>query len=233
MFFFDWTLILIIPAFFLALWAQGKVKSTYAKYSQVRSAAGMPGAEVARSILDRNGLHDVKVDEVEGQLSDHYDPRTKTVNLSRSNYRDASLAGLAVAAHECGHAIQHATSYAPLAFRTAFVPVASLGSSLAIPLFFIGFLFSAGGAGGLMILMDIGILFFAAAVLFHMVTLPVEFDASRRALALLGNTGYLSGQEVGGARKVLNAAAWTYVAAASMAVLQLIRLLVLRGAVSD
>ncbi|MFO7769309.1 MAG: zinc metallopeptidase [bacterium] len=233
MFFFDWTMILIIPAFLLALWAQGKVKSTYAKYSQVRSDAGMPGAEVARSILDRNGLHDVDVEEVQGELSDHYDPKSKTVRLSTGNYRNASLAGLAVAAHECGHAIQHARSYAPLAFRTAFFPAASLGSSLAIPLFFIGFLFSAGGSGGLTILMDIGILFFAAAVLFHMVTLPVEFDASKRALALLGSTGCLSKQEVGGARKVLNAAAWTYVAAASMAVLQLVRLLVLRGAVSD
>lgn len=233
MFIFHWTFILLIPALLLAMWAQGKVKSTYAKYSQVRSDAGMQGSEVARSILDRNGLHDVDVEEVQGELSDHYDPKNKTVRLSTGNYRNASLAGLAVAAHECGHAIQHARSYAPLAFRTAFFPAASLGSSLAIPLFFIGFLFSAGGSGGLTILMDIGILFFAAAVLFHMVTLPVEFDASKRALALLGNTGYLSKQEVGGARKVLNAAAWTYVAAASMAVLQLVRLLVLRGTVSD
>lgn len=226
MFFLDWTFILIIPALILAMWAQGRVKSAYAKYSQVASSAGMTGQQVARSILDRNGLQQVEVREVQGQLSDHYDPRSKTVNLSSSNYRQASLAGLAVAAHECGHAIQDAKGYAPLAFRSSFAPVAGIGTNMAFPLFFIGFLFSASG---LAILMDVGIIFFAGAVLFHLITLPVEFDASHRALVLLGNSGYMTQQEVGGARKVLNAAALTYVAAASVAILHLVRLLVLRG----
>lgn len=230
LFFFDWTFFLLIPALILALWAQGRVRSAYRKYSQVAAAAGLPGAQVARQILDRNGLSGVKVEEVAGELSDHYDPRSRTVRLSTNNYRQASLAGLAVAAHECGHAIQHDKSYAPLAFRTAFFPVAGFGSSMAIPLFFIGFIFSAGGSVGLAWLMDVGILLFAFAVVFHLVTLPVEFDASRRAMAMLGTSGYLSQQEVGGARKVLNAAALTYVAAATMAVLQLLRLIVLRGA---
>jgi uncharacterized protein len=233
MFMFDWTLYLIFPALALALWAQHKVRSAYTKYSQVASEAGLSGARVARSLLDRNDLHDVQVEETPGQLSDHYDPRSRTVRLSSHNFRNASLAGLAVAAHECGHAIQHARNYAPLALRTTFVPVASLGSRLAIPLFFIGFLLAAGGAGGMVFLMDLGIFFFAAAVMFHLITLPVEFDASRRALLLLGNTGYLTQHEVGGARKVLNAAALTYVAAATMAVLQLVRFIVLRGMLRD
>jgi len=228
-FFFDWTFYLLIPALLLALWAQGRVKSAYARYSQVAAAAGMPGATVARQLLDRNGLQNVGIEEVPGDLSDHYDPRTRTVRLSAANYHQPSLAGLAVAAHECGHAVQHAKAYAPLAFRTAFFPVAGFGSRMAIPLFFIGFLFSAGGGGNLTVLMDIGILLFAAFVVFNLVTLPVEFDASRRALAMLQGSGYMSQTEVGGARKVLNAAAWTYVAAATMALLQMVRLIVLRG----
>jgi Zn-dependent membrane protease YugP len=207
MFFYDPTWLLLIPALLLALWAQSRVKTTYARYSQVASAAGVPGARVARELLDRNGLHEVRVEEVTGQLSDHYDPRSRTVRLSSDNYHQPSLAALAVAAHECGHAVQHARSYAPLAFRTGLFPVASLGSSLAIPLIIIGFLFGSGGAGGSLLLMDLGIVFFAGAVLFHIVTLPVEFDASRRALSLLGNTGYLNQQQVGGARRVLHAAA--------------------------
>lgn len=229
MFFFDWTLPLMIPALILAFWAQRKVRSAYARYSQIASAAGIPGARVARQLLDRNGLQNVGVEEVQGELTDHYDPRTRTVRLSTVNYRQPSLAGLAVAAHECGHAVQHAKAYAPLAFRTGFFPVANLGTRMAFPLFFIGFFFGAGGSAGLGVLMDVGIIFFAAAVLFHMVTLPVEFDASRRAMAMLQGSGYMSQAEIGGARRVLNAAAWTYVAAATMAVLQLLRLLVLRG----
>ncbi len=229
MFFFGWTFFLLIPAFLLALWAQRKVKSAYAKYSQVAAAAGVPGAEVARRLLDRNGLHDVAIEEVQGNLSDHYDPRTRTVRLSAANYRQPSLAGLAVAAHECGHAVQHAKAYSPLAFRTAFFPVAGFGSRMAMPLFFIGFIFSSGGSAGLTVLMDIGILLFAAFVVFNLITLPVEFDASKRALVMLQSSGYMSQTEVGGARKVLNAAAWTYVAAATVAMMHLIRLIVLRG----
>jgi Zn-dependent membrane protease YugP len=229
MFFYDWTFFLLIPAFILALWAQMKVKSAYRKYSKIESASGMAGSEVARQILDRNGLQDVQVEAVEGQLTDHYDPRTRTVRLSIENYQNASLAGLAVAAHECGHAVQHAKSYAPLAFRTGLFPVARVGSTLAVPLFFIGFLFSYGGGAGFTVLMDVGILFFAGAVVFHLVTLPVEFDASRRALVMLHSSAYMSKTEVKGARRVLNAAAWTYVAAATIAILHLVRMIVLRG----
>jgi Zn-dependent membrane protease YugP len=229
MFYFDWTFFLLIPAFMLALLAQGRVKSAYRKYSQIAAAAGMAGSQVARQLLDRNGLQDVQVEAVEGQLTDHYDPRTRTVRLSSDNYQHASLAGLAVAAHECGHAVQHAKSYAPLAFRTGMFPIANFGSRAAIPLFFIGFLFSYGGGAGFTVLMDVGILFFAGAVLFHLITLPVEFDASRRALVMLHSSGYMSQTEVKGARRVLDAAAWTYVAAATIAVLHLVRLIVLRG----
>lgn len=230
MFFYDWTFFLLIPAFILALLAQRKVKSAYAKYSKIASASGMAGSQVARQILDRNGLQDVQVEAVEGRLTDRYDPRSRTVRLSSDNYQHASLAGLAVAAHECGHAVQHAKSYAPLAFRTGLFPIANIGSRAALPLFFIGFLFSYGGGAGMTVLMDVGILFFAGAVLFHLVTLPVEFDASRRALVMLHSSGYMSQTEVKGARRVLNAAAWTYVAAATIAILHLVRMIILRGA---
>lgn len=223
-FFFDWTWALIIPAFALAIWAQFKVKSTYNRFSEVASRSGMTGAQVARRILDANGLLNVRVEEVEGVLTDHYHPKDKVVRLSQPIYASNSLAALAVAAHETGHAVQDQLGYAPMAIRANLVPVANFGSSLAFPLFFIGFLFSAKMGW----LMDLGILFFAGAVLFHIVTLPVEFNASSRAVRILSSGGYLAPDEVQGAKKVLDAAAWTYVAAASMAVMQLIRLLILR-----
>jgi len=223
-FFFDWTMILVLPAMALALWAQWKVKSTYKRYSEVGSRSGLTGAQVARRILDQSGLQQVRVEEIEGMLTDHYHPKEKVVRLSQPIYASNSLSALAIAAHETGHAVQDQAGYGPMLIRARLVPVANLGSSLAFPLFFIGLIFSARVGW----LMDLGILFFAAAVLFHMVTLPVEFDASARAIRILSGGGYLAPDEIGDARKVLSAAAWTYVAAASVAVLTLLRLIILR-----
>lgn len=223
MFFWDPTFILILPALVLALWAQGKVRSTYAKFSRVPASRGRPGAEVAAEILHYNGISDVAIEETEGMLSDHYDPRTKTLRLSSENYRSNSIAAVSVAAHEAGHAIQHAQAYAPLQFRHAILPVANIGSSLAFPLFILGLFMS------LPPLMDLGILLFAGAVVFQLITLPVEFNASHRALAQLESYGFLARSEIPAARKVLSAAALTYVAATAVAVLHLVRLLILRS----
>ena len=223
----DWTFFLLIPAFIFAMWAQFKVQSTYKKYSQVRAASGRTGREMAAAIMSRNGISDVQIEEVGGVLSDHYDPRTKTVRLSSSNYREDSIASVAVAAHEVGHVLQHAHGYFPLQIRSAIAPVAGFGSTLAFPLFFIGWIF--GKATFAPILMDLGILFFTGAVLFQVVTLPVEFDASKRALAELTTSGAIQPQEVSEAKKVLDAAALTYVAAAAVAALNLLRLILLRN----
>jgi Zn-dependent membrane protease YugP len=225
MFFFDSSYLLMLPALAFALWAQWKVQSTYRRYAEVRSSAGISGRDMARSIMVRNGVTDVAVEEIPGTLNDHYDPRAKTVRLSSDIYRSDSVASIAVAAHEVGHVLQHAQGYAPLGIRTAVAPVAGLGSTLAFPLFFIGFIFRSGASH---VLMDLGIWFFTAAVLFQLVTLPVEFDASRRALAQLNASGSIAPEEVAGAKKVLDAAALTYVAAAAMAALQLLRLILLR-----
>ncbi len=227
MFFFDPTMILLIPALILAFYAQSKVRSAYAKYSQIPNSHGLTGAEVARAILRHNGLHDVQIEEVPGELSDHYDPRTKTVRLSTANYRERSIAAASVAAHEVGHAIQHAQAYMPLQLRHAILPATNLGSWMAFPLFFIGLLFSTP------FLMDLGIILFTGVVLFHVVTLPVEFNASSRALKQLVNHGLVTPDELTGARAVLNAAALTYVAAATMAIMNLIRLLMLKNLSED
>jgi Zn-dependent membrane protease YugP len=217
-------MILIIPALILALYAQHKVRSTYEKFSQVRSATGRTGAEMAKYLLSVNGLSHVEVVPVHGVLSDHYDPGKKKVCLSEHNYSEPSVAAVAVAAHECGHALQHARGYVPLNLRSAFVPAAQIGSTAAMPLFFIGMI------ANMPFLLTLGILFFAGAVVFQVVTLPVEFDASARALRELEERGLLaSGQEVGMAKKVLDAAALTYVAAAAMALLQLVRLVLIRN----
>lgn len=221
--FLDWTILLLIPAVLLAGWAQMKVKSTFAYYSHVASRRGVTAEQVARMLLDRFGLNSVPVNRVGGQLTDHYDPRDKTLSLSDSVYGNTSIAAIGVAAHEVGHAIQHSQGYAPLALRNNIVPVVNIASGLAMPLFFIGFLFQGPT------LMNLGILFFLGVVVFHLVTLPVEFNASSRAISLLGDTGALNFDEVQGASKVLNAAAWTYIAATLMAVMQLVRLLVLRN----
>ena len=223
MFFWDPTMVLLIPAIILAIYAQIKVKGTYQKFRQIHNARKMTGYQAAVELLRMNGISDVEVEETEGTLSDHYDPRVKKVRLSSDNYRGTSLAALAVAAHEVGHVIQHHKNYFPLQIRHMILPVTNFGSWLAFPLFLIGFFLRTA------FLMDLGIIFYAGVVVFHLVTLPVEFNASGRALVQLQSHGFLSTQEMGGAKKVLNAAALTYVAATAMAALQLVRLLILRS----
>ncbi|MFC2157536.1 zinc metallopeptidase [Acidobacteriota bacterium] len=225
MFFWDHTIFLIIPPLILAVYAQTKIKSTYAKFSRIGAGSKINGAETARRILDSSGAGHVRIERVAGKLSDHYDPRKKILRLSQGVHDSQSLAALGIAAHEAGHAIQHFTGYAPLQLRNSIYPVASLGSTLAFPLFFIGFIFSQGPS----ILMDIGILLFAGALAFSLLTLPVEFNASKRAMAQLRDGGYLQGMELDGARKVLSAAALTYVASTAMAAMQLLRMFILRG----
>ena len=224
--FFDPTMILLIPALIFAFWAQWKVQHTYQRFSKVRAANGRTGREMALAIMSRNGVSDVAVEEVGGMLSDHYDPRVRKVRLSEHNYRGDSIASIAVAAHEVGHVLQHAQGYVPLAIRSTLAPVAQIGSFAAFPLFMIGIFFGGPWSKGLM---DLGILFFTGAVLFQVVTLPVEFNASSRALAQLTETGAVRPEEVGQAKQVLDAAALTYVAAAAMAALQLLRLVLIRN----
>jgi len=226
MFFWDYTIFLLIPPLILALYAQQKVKSTYRYYSTKLASSRISASRVAQEILNSSGASDVRIEQAAGQLTDHYDPRKKVLRLSQGVYGSPSLAALGIAAHEAGHAIQHHSGYAPLHLRNAIYPVANLGSSLAFPLFFIGFIFSRQGPS---LLMDIGILLFAGAVVFSLLTLPVEFNASRRAMGLLREGGYLKEDELQGARKVLSAAALTYVAATAMAAVQLLRLFLLRG----
>lgn len=225
-FFFDPTFVLLIPAVILALWAQMRVKSTYHKYARVRSASGLTGAQVARRLLNMHGLNDVEVEAVAGELSDHYDPRSKTVRLSEVVYNKTSVAALGVAAHEVGHALQHSKGYAPLAIRNALLGPANFGSTLAFPIFLVGFFFSTGAGW----LMDLGIYLFLAVLAFQVVTLPVEFNASRNAMSDLRSAGILARDEATYASKVLNAAALTYVAAAAVSLMHLIRLLILRSA---
>lgn len=222
-FYYDRTYILLIIGMLLSLAASAKLKSTFARYRSVRNASGLTGEQAARRILQAVGITDVQVRAVHGSLTDHYDPRTKTVNLSQDIYGQTSLAAVGVAAHECGHAIQHATHYAPLEIRSAIVPAANLGSQLSWPLFFIGLIMSIRP------LITAGIVLFSLAVLFQLVTLPVEINASSRALHMLEATGILGSDENRGARKVLTAAAMTYVAALAGSVLQLFRLLILAG----
>ena len=222
-FYFDRTYILLIIGMLLSLAASAKLKSTFAHYSRVRSVSGLTGAETASRILRMAGITDVRIEPVSGSLTDHYDPRTKTVRLSEDIYGRTSLAAVGVAAHECGHAIQHARNYAPLEIRSAIVPAANLGSTLSWPLFLIG-LFA-----GIRPLLTAGIVLFSLAVLFQLVTLPVEINASSRALKMLETTGILGSDENRGARKVLTAAALTYVAALAASILQLLRLLILAG----
>ena len=221
--------ILLIVAMIFSMVAQTKVSSTFNKYSRVRNRAGFTGAQVATQMLQNAGIYDVSVQRVAGNLTDHYDPRTKTLRLSQGVYDSMSVAALGVAAHETGHAIQHDVGYAPLALRSFFVPLANFGSRLAIPLIIIGFLFSGGGST----LVTLGILFFSLSVAFTIITLPVEFNASSRAIRLLVDDGFLTSEEIGGAKKVLSAAAMTYVAAAFAAVAQLLRLIAIFGRRDD
>jgi Zn-dependent membrane protease YugP len=208
--------------FVLSLWASSRVKSTFQRYSQVRSRSGITGAQVARAILQANGIHDVQVEPVPGQLTDHYDPRAKTLRLSEPVYHSDSVAAVGVAAHEVGHAIQHSTRYAALQFRSAWVPVAGFGTGLGELLIVIGLGIGFLGFGSSMLVAWIGLGLFATTTVFTLVTLPVEFDASRRALVTLEQSRVLVDDELAGARVVLQAAALTYVAAAAASMMQLL-----------
>jgi len=223
MFFFDPTMIMLIPALLIAAYAQYKVKSTFNHYSEKYSSSGLTGAEVAREIMRKNNINDVAVQQVSGKLSDHYNPEKKVLNLSGDVYSSSSIASIGVAAHEAGHAVQDAQGYKPLSLRASLVPAASLGSNLGLPMAIFGFFIRAD------FLILTGFVLFSAAFLFHLVTLPVEFNASNRAIAYLRNSSYLNSQEVNGAKKVLRAAALTYVAATLVALVNLLRILVLFG----
>lgn len=224
MFFYDPTFIILIPALLLAVWAQIKVSAAFSEYSKVRSATGFTGSQLAMRLLDSAGIYDVRVESLPGHLTDHYDPRTKVVRLSSSTYASPSVAALGVVAHEIGHAIQHAEKNPALVFRTILAPVANLGSSLAWILFIMGLVFA------LPALWQFGIVLFALAVLFSLITLPVEYDASRKAMKLLRENIMMSEEELKGVKKVLSAAALTYVAATAMSILQLLRMLLIAGA---
>ena len=213
----------LLPAMLLSAFAQFKVQSTYRRYAQVRAAGNLSAADVARRLLDANGLYDVQIRQIGGNLTDNYDPRNRVLSLSQSTFNSASVAAIGVAAHECGHALQHAEGYLPLRLRSVIAPVASFSSQAAWVLIFLGLVLS------LPFLLDVGIIVFCAVVLFYLVTLPVEFNASHRALQALETGAYLQGEELKQSRKVLSAAALTYVAAALTAVLQLLRLLAISG----
>ena len=226
MMYWDWTYILVIIAAIISAVASMKVNTTFSRYSGVRAISGMTGAEAAQRILRSQGIMDVQVRHVSGNLTDHYDPRSKILNLSDSVYGSTSVAAIGVAAHECGHAVQHQVGYAPLNIRATLVPIANFGQTISCPLILIGFLLN--GSVSQMFLYA-GVILFSAAVLFQLVTLPVEFNASSRALRLLQDNGILASDEIGKTRKVLSAAALTYVAGAIGAILQLLRLLILIG----
>jgi uncharacterized protein len=221
--------ILMLPALLLSGWASWKIHSSFARYSQVPSRRGLTGAQVARMLLDDHGAHDVQIEAVQGNLVDHYDPRTRVLRLSTSVWGSNSVAALGVAAHEAGHALQHAQGYAPIHLRAALVPVANIGSSLSWILFFIGFILSMAGSTFGQPLIIAAIVLFSFFVLFTLVTLPVEFDASRRAVLALEQGGFLEGEELVGARRVLRAAAYTYLAAALTAIVQLLYFLLRSG----
>lgn len=219
--YYDSTFVILIPAILLSLYAQAKIQSTYSRYSKQYSISGLTGAEAARRILDYNGLYDVAIEMIPGNLTDHYDPRDRVLRLSQGAFHSTSIAAIGVAAHEAGHALQHNRGYVPLIFRNALVPVANIGSNLSWVLILLGIFLSSAG------LINLGILLFTAVVLFQVITLPVEFNASSRALNQLDNYNILYKEELYKAKKVLSAAALTYVAATLMAVSQLLRLIVL------
>lgn len=221
---FDPTMILLLIGMALSMLASAKVQSTFAAYSRVRSKTGMTGAQAAERILRSQGIDYVRVGHVRGNLTDHYDPKNKVLNLSDTVYNSTSVSAIGVAAHECGHAVQDQKDYAPLRIRNSLVPVANFGTMAAWPIIIIGLIF-----GSSHFLVNLGILLFSLGVLFQLVTLPVEFDASSRAIQILGNTGILYGDEIRQTRKVLNAAAMTYVAAAAASILSLLRLILLFG----
>ena len=222
--YFDRTYILVLIGVVISLAASGRVRSTFARYSRVGSMSGLTGAQAADRLLKEAGIYDVRIERVSGNLSDHYDPRRKVLRLSDSVYGQTSLAAIGVAAHECGHALQHQHSYAPLILRSTLVPVANIGSMASWPIILLGVFMSYNE-----FLINLGIILFSAAVLFQIITLPVEFNASKRAIAKLGETGILYGDELRQSKKVLDAAALTYVAAAAATILQLLRLIILFG----
>jgi Zn-dependent membrane protease YugP len=224
--FYHWSYLLLIPGMLLMFWAQSRVRGTYDRYSKVSSSLGMTGADVARTILNNLGFHDVAVEHVPGELTDHYDPSAKTVRLSSSVYGSDSLAAAAVAAHECGHVMQDKQGYSFMNLRASLVPAANIGSQFGPILVILGIFLNAM-AGVSSVFINLGIILFAASILFHVVTLPVEFDASSRALRIVQTLGILDGDERRGAKAVLDAAAWTYVATAIYSVLQLVQLLLM------
>lgn len=228
--FWDSTYILVIVGVIICMIASAKMQSTFSRYSRVRSHSGITGREAAETILRRAGIYDVRVERVSGNLTDHYDPRSKVLRLSDATYNQNSVAAIGVAAHECGHAIQHQVGYAPLNIRGALVPIANFGSTIAWPLILIGLIMNSQMSA---MLLNLGILAFSIAVLFQLVTLPVEFNASRRAVKILGESGMLYPEEVSSTKKVLTAAALTYVAGAASAILQLLRILILTGGRRD
>ena len=226
-FYFDRTMILLLPAIIIAFWAQSKVSSTYKKYRTVRTMNGYTGENVARMILDAAGLYDVPVLETRGELTDHYDPTSRVIRLSSDIYHGSSIAAAGIAAHEVGHAIQHKEAYKPLVLRTSIATAVNFSSQASIIIFMIGLLFS------IPLLTNIGIIFFTVAVIYQLITLPVEFNASRRALNILESRNILYGNEVSGAKSVLSAAAMTYVAAALMSISQLVRLIAISNRNND
>ena len=226
----DWTLIVLLPAMIFAFWAQINVQSTFEKYNRVRNSRGLTGADVARRILNENGLYHIRVEQIHGHLNDHYDPKAGVIRLSDAVYASTSTAAIGVAAHEAGHACQHATGYLPLKIRQAIIPATNIGSRLALPIFFIGLLFAGVGQTGSSFgdyFMLAGIVLFSLSVLFQLVTLPTEFNASSRAMKILASSGMLYGEELTAAQKTLRAAALTYVAALATALASLFRLILL------
>ncbi|NLI20994.1 MAG: zinc metallopeptidase [Clostridiales bacterium] len=221
MFFYDWTMVLLIPGLLLGIFAQAKVKSAYAKYRRIGTQRGLTAEQVAQDMLTRDGNGNVAIQPIAGELTDNYDPRSNVLHLSQGVYGSGSIAAIGIAAHECGHAMQDRHDYGPLKLRSAFVPVVNIGSTLYFPIFLAGLLFSWQP------LITVGIVCFALTLVFSLITLPVEFDASRRAIATLRDGGYVSDEELRGVKAVLDAAALTYVAAAISSLLQLVRLLIL------
>lgn len=222
-YYFDSTYFLVLIGAVISMLASAKVKSTYAKYGKVASRSGLTGTDAARRILDNAGLRYVRIERISGDLTDHYSPKEQVLRLSDSTYNSRSIAAIGVAAHECGHAIQHAEHYAPLSIRNAIVPAVNLGSKLSWPMILLGLLFGVTG------LLDLGIIFFSLSLIFQIITLPVEFNASSRALKILEQSEMLYGEEISGAKKVLSAAAMTYVAAVIASLLSLLRLIILFG----
>lgn len=218
-------LILVLPAVIFSLWASIRVNTTFKKYSKIRSMRGITGAEAARRVLDANGLQHIRIEQIPGNLTDHYDPRSDVIRLSESVYGNTSVAAVGVACHEAGHAVQHAENYAPVKIRAAIIPVTNIGSRLAIPLIILGILLnSLASAPEFLMIAYIGVACYGLCTLFQLVTLPTEFDASRRALRCIESYGILDSEEIGGARRVLTAAAMTYVAALAVSLMQLLRL---------